>query len=347
MKQGVLFILLFTLTAGLFSCDDKPIPKDDLIIEPTNKGSVWIINEGNFQFGNATLTVLDFDKNQLFENVFETSNGRKLGDVFQSATVINKKAYLVVNNSQKIEVCNQSSLKAEATITGFTSPRYIIEATSGKAYVTEYYANAIRIVDLQSNQIIGSIAINGWGEEMVAINQKVFVTNPRNNQVIVIDAFTNNIIDSIPVGIAPSSIVADTAKNVWVLCKGNNSTPATLHSIDVSGLKILKTVVLPRTQTEATRLRIYAPNNKLYWLSKHVFSASATDSITTPTETINGVGFNFYGLGINPKNGELYVSDAKDFVQNSNILRYTNSGAFKAEFKAGIISGDFYFYFPK
>src|SRR6478752_3181460 len=98
---------LLVFASVLFAaCDDKPIPEDDIILPPPIKGSVMIVNEGNFNSGNAGLTYLDLANDKLYEDLFQSANGRKLGDVFQSVNMLNGKAYLVVNNSQKIEVAD-------------------------------------------------------------------------------------------------------------------------------------------------------------------------------------------------------------------------------------------------
>jgi hypothetical protein len=49
---------------------------------------------------------------------------------------------------------------------------------------------------------------------------------------------------------------------------------------------------------------------------------------------------------VNPFNNEVYVSDAKDFVQRSEVYRYRSDASPVGSFKAGIITGGFYFYYP-
>jgi YVTN family beta-propeller protein len=197
-----------------------------------------------------------------------------LGDVFQSIAMANGKAYFVVNNSQKIEVVDPSTYKSIATINGFTSPRYLQAVNPNKAYVTEYYANAIRIVDLNTNAIIGSIPLNGWCDEMVLVDEKVYVTNFKRDYVYIINTADDSIADSVKVVEAPLSIQVDAQHKVWVLSN------------------------------------------------------------------------TYYGLGVDPRTDELYVSDAKDFVQRSNITRFNSSGIPVGDFTADLITGGFFFYYP-
>lgn len=308
-----------------------------------------MVNEGNFQFGNASLTVYDFNKDIIYPDVFEKTNGRKLGDVFQSITVANGKAYLVVNNSQKIEVVNPENYQSIATITGFTSPRYMLAVNADKAYVSEYYANCIRVVNLNTHTIMDSIKMNGWMDEMVLLNGKVYVTNAKKNYILAIDAARDSITDTIPVVYGSVSIQVDANNKLWVLSAGDLATqgihPA-LQRINPLTNSVEQTFSLNFSETDVSRLRINRSKTRLYWLSKNVYKLNITDQSVSATPFIRSVNQNFYGLGVNPQTDELYVSDAKDFVQQSVINRYRSNGTFVGDFKAGLITGGFYFYYP-
>ena len=53
----------------------------------------------------------------------------------------------------------------------------------------------------------------------------------------------------------------------------------------------------------------------------------------------------FYGLGIDPQNSTIYVSDAVDYTQQGYVFRYQLNGSAIDSFKVGIIPG--YFCFKK
>jgi hypothetical protein len=346
VKITVYFLLL--LLWGLSSCDNQPQPDNDLVVPPPIKGAVWVANEGNFQSGNSTLTILDVGENKLYQNVFETANGRKLGDVFQSVNIFNNRAYLVVNNSQKIEVIHPTTFKSIATISGFTSPRYILQVNATRAYVSEYYANAVRIVDLGNNTIIGSIPMSGLLEEMVLVKNKVYVSNTRGHYVYIIDPSSNQVTDSVHTVYSSNSLQVDSAQNIWVLSNGDPSTNVlpSLQRINTTVDTVDRSFSLGMSEVSVTRLRINTTRNKLYWLSRHVYSIGINDLSVSNSPLIHAVDQNFYGLGVNPYDNQIYASDAKDFVQQSTIYRFSPSGVYRGEFKAGLIGGDFYFYYP-
>ena len=120
-------IILLVFSSFFFiACEKTPEIKPELpaIINP--KGGIFILNEGTFQFGNATLDYYDFQDKVLYNNAYETRNGKKLGDVLQSLTRYGNTGYLVVNNSQKIELIDMHTLQSKGQITGFVSPRYML-----------------------------------------------------------------------------------------------------------------------------------------------------------------------------------------------------------------------------
>lgn len=347
MKTNI-FYIASSLLVLLSSCDNKPQKHDEVVIPPPINGSVWIVNEGNFQSGNSTLSLLNFANGELYQDVFENNNGRKLGDVFQSVNVFNGKAYLVVNNSKKIEVVDPSTYKAIGVINGFTSPRYILPVNEGKAYVSEYYADAIRIVDLNNNTISGSVNINGSMDEMVMLNEKVYVTNFKKEYIYIIDALNDHLEDSIKVAYGATSLRVDAQNKIWVLSEGKLDQTVTpvLQRINPVTKEVERKMNLSFSETMPSRLRINAAKNRLYWLSKHVYTQSIADSVVSSTPFIHSVFNTYYGLEVDPRTDELYISDVKDFVQRSNISRFNSSGIPVGDFTAGLITGGFFFYYP-
>ena len=155
-KQGLILAYIALLLLAITACNkDAPIGpqqvdngcgEDSISADPTTR--VYIINEGNFTWGNASLSVYDPATQTVVNNAFAAANDRPLGDVAQSLTLVGQRAYLIVNNSGKIEVLADSTLEATHTITGFNSPRELFAINAKTAYVSDLYANALAIVDL-------------------------------------------------------------------------------------------------------------------------------------------------------------------------------------------------------
>ena len=156
MKKFLFIVFIIPL---FFSCiKDKPQDSIQPQVQLSTAKKVYIINEGNFGSGNASVSLYDTGNDALIENFYQTQNTilPTLGDVAQSLSFINDKFYLVVNNSGKISVCD-NQFKKITQITNLSSPRYLLPVTNQKAYVSDYNANAISIIDLNSNLKTGSI----------------------------------------------------------------------------------------------------------------------------------------------------------------------------------------------
>jgi len=346
MKRSILYLFIIVSFA---SCKKNP-EKDDTptaVIPPSGflegKG-VFIMNEGNYGFGNAKVSYYNFSTAAVTTDVFQSSNGHPLGDVCQSMKVINGKGFVVVNNSGKIDVVNMNSFKIDATITGFTSPRYILPVSASKAYVTDLFSNSIRIVDLNSLLITGSIPCQGWTEQLVKSGNNAYITNQSKGKVYVIDCSTDLIIDSIAVAKGANSIVLDKDNKLWVLCSGESGTvDGALYKIDPATDQVEKT--FPFSSGESPwRLCMNAAKDSIYYLNKGV-CRSWIGMLSLPGAAFVAEGAkNFYALGVNPANGEIYVADAIDYVQSGRVYVYSSSGTVVNDFLAGIIPGDFCFY---
>jgi YVTN family beta-propeller protein len=336
-------LLVFTLLMICTSCDKNQGNNDQPEIPPKSKQRVLIGNEGNFQSGSASLTILDLAENKTYNDAFKSINGRPLGDVLESINKNGNLFYLVINNSQKIEIINSSDFKSVATFNGFKSPRFIEFASNEKAYVSEMYSPDLLVVNPVSRTIIKRIHCGSDQEELKIVGRKLYVTCSSRDQVYVIDVQSDMILDSVKVAANPLALCVDQQNNLWVGCNGTNATKASVWMINTTNDSVVKSV-----QMKDNLLRRMAINKKLgtlYVLSNIVSKLNVGDDTPAPTTFVNPTDnkSNFYGIGVNPYNGEVYVADARDYVERSVVLRYNTTGSLVAQFNAGQITGSFYF----
>jgi YVTN family beta-propeller protein len=335
--------LIWVFSTALFgSCvKDKPEPQPEPVINLSNSQKVWVLNEGNFMSGNASVSLYDTGNNSVTENYFDAVNNLALGDVGQSMVKAGNAYYLVINNSGKI-VVTDLQLKFKQTISGFNSPRYLLPVSNQKAYVSDLYANAISIVDLSNGSKTGSIPCKGWTEQMVMLYNKVYVSNINSNYIYVIDAIQDKLSDSIEVGKGCGNLVFDKFDRLWALKGQHNAEAAKLWKINPLNLND-KTAFTFDANDKPGSLCINGQKDTLYYFNNGIcrFTIQQTELKAALIEKGNK---NFYAMGINPLNGDIYASDALDYIQKSNIYIYkSNTLELKHQFKAGIISGYFYF----
>ena len=336
LKSNLIIFNLFFLFIFL-SCEKEPETKKE--IPSLNEGGIFILNEGNFMWENASLSFYDKNKKELFNHVFTNVNNKKLGDVAQSMFIKDSIGFIVMNNSFKIEMINIYNFKNIGTISGFKSPRYITFINKNKAYVSDLHDKNIKIINPTEKKIIGEIEIGKSTEEMILYNDLVFVCNWLGGKTIsVIDTKKDKLIHQIPVGREPNSIILDKNNKIWVLCSGgfeNNSAP-TLNKINPETFIVEKTFNFYNENTSPKHLKINANKDSLFFVDKGVYTMSISDEnlptkILIPNETKV-----FYNLHIN-KESDIFVSYPIDYVQNAYVFQFNNKGVAKDTFKVNII----------
>lgn len=349
------YTYLIGLLIVLASCGKEnvvnPNPTEEEII-PFPKG-VFISNEGAFNNGNASVSFYDLTTKTVQEKIYESKNNRPLGDVLQSITFDDKNAYLVLNNSSKVEVVRAADFKSVRTIDNLTSPRYFQLIDETTAYVSDLYQNAISIIDLNTNTEKEQIQIGSWSEQMVKIGNQVFVTQPSlfnqksSNQLFVINTISNEITDSITVGYNPVAMVLDKNNRIWVMCNGDFDDARKLGGLyKINPTNMAVETALPfedNAVSFAPRFAINGAKDELYFLKLDVFNLpiDATSLPTTPIIKANGR--DLYGLGVNPETNEIFVGDSGNFVQRGTVTIHDSTGQELSSFKAGVGVNGFYF----
>jgi YVTN family beta-propeller protein len=303
-------------------------------------GGVFILNEGNFRSGNGSLSFYSYDSSKIYNDIFSTVNNRPLGDVPFSMTINEDNGYIVVNNSNKIEVIDPVTLVSKKTITGLKSPRYLTPVNTSTAYVSSLYSDSITIIDLSSNSISGYINIRRTSETMFIGNNKAYVANwAGGHEIMVINTLTNKVADSIQVGNEPESMVLDRNLFLWVLCSGTyaGTDYAKLDKIDIFTNKVVNEYTFPTLQASPTCLQINSLGSTLYYLDNGVKAMEITLGRLPLSALIADPNSSFYKIGVNPVNGDIIVSDAVDYSSKGYVLIHMADGTLLSKEKADII----------
>ncbi len=339
IARSILSQLLLSCVFALSSCDKIPA-QHELGIDPADSLSsgYFICNEGNFQWGNASLSFYNTQSHKLYDDVFKSINKRGIGDVLQSVSLFNNIAFLIVNNSGKIEMIDPKTFVSIGTVNGFKSPRFLLGINTNKAYVSDLYDNRVSVIDISQRKITNTIPCKGWTEEMVLFGNKVFISNKTSGYLFVANTQTDQLIDSLYIGYGSQCLQLDAQNFLWVLTTGNTSSiPPQLHKIDPSNLSISSSYNFA-LNAAPIKLMMNPAKSKLFWINTQAYSMSTHATSLPANPFVSLSNKNIYALGYNKNEDEILIADAKDYVQRSEILRYDTTGKYLGSFLAGINS---------
>lgn len=329
-------LLMFILQ----SCSKKDAPPQPEPPLPTGTG-LYILNEGLWHANNSTLTYYDLQTKKATPDYFNLVNKRGLGDTGNDIAIYGSKLYIVMNESGTLEIVDAykgTSLKQiplKDAQGKNLEPRYVA-FDKGKAYITTY-ADKVVIVDTTSLTITGQFDCGKDPEGIAIVNNKIYIANtngksypqPMDSTVSVFDLNTLKEIKRITVGLNPYRLQADADGDVYVTCRGDYSPQ---HPAFVVALDTKQDVVKTKfNDLRAINMTIYKDKAYLYGTAYNSTGGSGdvdynvyvldvkqekvlTDAFITDRTFIR----QFYGINVNPSNGDVYVCDA---------ISYTSAGS--------------------
>lgn len=314
---------------------------------------LFILCEGNFQYGNATLSYYDPVTEEVFNEMFYRANGMKLGDVAQSMTVYGGRGWIVVNNSHVIFSIDLDTFRETGRITNLTSPRYIHFVDGEKAYVSQLWDNRIFIVNPRTYAVTGYITVpememeSGSTEQMVQIGKYVYATCwSYQNRIIKIDTETDEVVDWVEVGVQPKNLVRDIDGRLWTMTDGGYEgspygyEPPALLRIDPRSLTVEKEFRF-RLGDSPKDLRANGTLDTIYWINGDVWRMPVESERLPGVPLLKSRETRYYGLTVDPSGGDVYVADAIDYQQPGTVYRYSSSGLLLGEFSVGVTPGAF------
>jgi hypothetical protein len=349
MKNKIAIIILLVFT--FFSCknDDSSGFSIDL------HNGIFVTNEGPFQNGTGTITFIS-DQGKVTQQVYKKVNNKDLGNIVQSMTLYQNRAFIVVNNSHKVVVVDRYTFDELDIIEGdfIQNPRYFV-ANNDIGYISNWgnpqdpNDDYISVVSLDDYSLITKIMVYEGPEKMLIEDSKLYVNLQGgfsfNNKVTLINIQTNNVENVLMVGDVPVGIERDSEGVVWVLCQG---IPEYAQNLSETSGKLIKIENAQITQVFDFGPEITHPknltidNNTLYYMvNQKVYNFENTNN-SLPVNEIDGFEGNFYSL--KAKNNNLYATDALDFVSEGKLKVFDLSlQVISNQYDTGLIPGSIVF----
>lgn len=376
MKKTLwLFIAVLAVTLFACKPDEPvPVPVDPSdTIQPVERKGVFVLNEGVYQYSNGSLSFYDPVTDSAFNNLYYKANDIPIGDVAQSLALSEGKLFIVVNNGNYIYKVDANTVKLDTVsankLTDFISPREMHFVAPNKAYVSDLMSTCLWIVNPQDMTHAGSVEMGKTTEKMVQVGNELYVSNWSNyylpsmekNTVQVVDVNNDVKVAEITVGKEPNTMVVDKNNHVWVLCEGAtwqaDGEKPTLWEID----PMLKTAQCRLTFDDiedpltgevtsfaASNLNADPTGSYFYFVVSETDEYGSSYNSEVRRLDAETLAFSetfripaeehsfFYGMAVDPKTGEIYVSCIMNGTAPGIVYRYTADGVLLSSFEVGL-----------
>lgn len=371
-------LLYITLLATIFGCrKETNNTTETLSSQPITDTSntfqrLYVLNDGNMNENRSTIDYVDFSAQKYYSNIYPYYNPKvvkELGDVGNDIQIYGSKMYAVINMSNKVEIMDAYTAKHLGEIT-IKNCRNICFA-NGKAYITSYNRDIVSNISGDNNQANGIVAeidttnftitraveVGRQPDGIALYNNHLYIANsggynPDNydKMVSVIDLNSFTVTKTIDVAINLNQVKVNnnyiyvssrgdynTIRSKLFVIDGNTNTLKDSIDVSVNNFDIYNNTAYiigtpysnqTGTVTSVQYLKINLNNNSI---NKESFITDGTNTqITLP-----------YGLIVNPDNGDVYLTDAKDYQTSGTIYCFDKNGTKKWNATGGQIPAHF------
>lgn len=384
--RKILFLPLLCL-AVLFACREielvvpteyellpgVPIAPD---ARPTG---MYLLNEANMGSNKSSIDYVDFRNAYYVRNIYAERNPevvKELGDVGNDIQIYGNKLYAVINCSHKVEVMDVRTCKRIGQV-DIPNCRYIRFA-KGKAYVSAYVGpvaidpnaqlGAVYEVDTASLAVTRKVTVGYQPDELEVLGEYLYVANSGgyrapdyDSTVSVVEIYGMKQIQKISVGINLHRIRKDRYGKLWVTSRGDyNTIPSRLYVLDRKDKNSKEMVVKDTLDIPCSEM--YIQGDSLYFYSVEWNKQTERNTVTygiIDVRTGQLVTDHFitdgteqdivipYGICVHPTTGDVYVTDAKNYVSSGVLHCYDRHGKKKWSVRTGDIPAHMAFYDPQ
>ncbi len=359
----ILKLLLCLLPLCVCSCREDEyvtyMTDEDTGAESQASGfaGLYILNEGNMGSNRCTLDYLDLSgvdsTIHYYRNIYAERNPstvKELGDVGNDIGIYGTRLWIVVNCSNKVEVCEAATTRRIGQV-NIANGRYLA-FDGGFAYVSSY-AGPVQVdencplgrvykVDTLTLQKVDSVVVGYQPEEMAIVDGRLYVANSGgyrvplyDNRLTVIDLATFRVVKEIEVDVNLHRLLADRHGQLWVSSRGNYfDVPPALYCLKDD--QVVKRLEIPISSMTIVGDSLYYIGTTFSYADGGykkdfgivdvalqrcsvavLFTAPEIQNITLP-----------YGIIVNPRDRDFYLLDAKNYVSSGELLHFDADGHF-------------------
>ena len=364
----VLGAVVLTALFLLYGCrtDEVILPPEE---EP--KGEVvksevvgfYLLNEGNMGSNKATLDYYDFTTATYTRNIYSAANpeiAQSLGDVGNDLKIYGNRLYAVINCSNLIEVMDSRTAKHIGSIT-VPNCRYLA-FKDGYGYVTSYAGPVVSDAskaqigyvakfDTATLQIVSTCLVGYQPDELEIVGNNLYVANSGGymspnyeNTLSLIDLTTFKETSRLPVAINLHRVRRDSHNQLWVSSRGDyGDIIPKLYCVDTQQNKVIDSLAITADNLYIDGDSIYVcEGGMLGDISFHIVNAKSRKLIASKWFDDASITIEKpYGVMIHPVTKDIFVTDAKNYVEPGALWCIGQDGKAKWSVRTGDIPAHF------
>lgn len=349
---------------------------DPAILTPDQDGyslqGFYLLNEGNMGSNKCTLDYFDFSTGVYTRNIYGEANPdvpMELGDVGNDLAIYGSKLYAVVNCSNKVEVMDAASCKRIRQI-DIPNCRHIC-FKDGFAYVTSYagpveitpnYTQLGYVAKIDTSTLtITDKCITGYqpdgldilGDRLYAANSGGYMEPNYDNRLSSIFLPSFKQLSTIKIADNLNLVKADNHGHLWITSRGNYyNRIGKLSCWDTNANALTSEFDLPVSCMALRGDTLFTVGSQFSYASmrtEYVYAIIDTRTctridgsfITDGSERAIKVP---YCVAASPVSGDIYVTDAGNYVTPGWLYCFSSKGEFKWKVRTGDIPAHIVFY---
>ena len=334
------------------------------LVAQTELAGMYVLCEGNMGSNKCTLDYLEFSTGLYQRNIYATVNPdvvMELGDVGNDIQIYGSQLWMVINCSNKVEVCRASNAKRIGQVE-VPNCRYVV-FNGGYAYVSSYVGpvtmgeqvprGSIYKIDTLTLQTAATVTVGKSDYPLPLVRTALERTGLPQVELHIERLFGGEqwITEEykIKVDINLHHCRSDRYGNLWVTSRGdyyNNYPKLFCLKKDSSGqIEVIDTLKVPVTD-------LCIVGDSLYYLGTgynnftqqndremgiiNIRTHSVVSSTLSTAPEIDAIEMP-YGIIVNPVDRDFYLMDAKNYVSSGQLLHFKADGTFDFKVNTGDI----------
>ncbi|MCM1225172.1 MAG: hypothetical protein NC548_63045, partial [Lachnospiraceae bacterium] len=304
-------------------------------------------------------------------NIYGNANPdvpKELGDVGNDLQIYGSKLYAVINCSNKIEVMDAATTRRIGQVNipnvryiRFEGPYAYATSYAGPVQIDENYKQLgyVAKIDTASLQVVDTCLVGFQPDQLEILNGKIYVANsggymvPRYEKTVsVIDMASFKVVENIPIAINLHHIKADKRGCLWITSRGDYyDTEAALFCYDTRKGRMEKKLDVPVSAMDMVGDSLYIvsaqwsyltmSNTPAYCIVNTLTKEKVCDNfITDGSESEIKIP---YLVKVNPLTHDIFVSDARNYVNPGYLHCYSPEGVRRWKVRTGDIPSQIVF----